>query len=255
MLKNRDLNIGADRHLLARYNRTRAMLLYYITDRTQFSGTDADQRAALLRSIAAAALAGVDYIQLREKDLTPRELERLARDAVKIVRENSQTARLLINGRTDIALASGADGVHLPGGDLPASEVRALWTKCTDREPVIGVSSHSAAEIRYAEAHGATFAVLAPIFEKLQASIPTVGLAALREACAALASPGDVEAPYRGGFCVLALGGVTLANAEACAKAGAAGVAGIRVFQSRDVGETVRKLRDLRPSSMPPDIG
>jgi thiamine-phosphate pyrophosphorylase len=233
------------RYFLARYNRTGAMLLYYITERNQFPGSDADRRAALRRKIAEAALAGVDYIQLREKDLAPRELERLARDAVKIVRENSQTTRLLINGRTDIALASGADGVHLPGGDLPASEVRSLWMKCTDRNPVIGVSAHSAAEVRYAEAHGATFALLAPIFEKVKTPTPGIGLAALREACAALASPADLEAPYRGGFCVLALGGVTLTNAEACVRAGAAGVAGIRLFQAGDVAATVRRLRGM----------
>ncbi len=223
-----------------------AMLLYYISDRKHFSGSYAEQRAALLRRIAEAAHSGVDLIQLREKDLTPRELEHLAEDAVKAVRRNSSTTKLLINGRTDIALASGADGVHLPGGELPASEVRALWMKCTKRDPVIGVSAHSVADVRYAEAHGATFAVLAPIFEKVQASMPGIGLAALREACAALAAPGDVEAPYRGGFCVLALGGVTLANAEACARAGAAGVAGIRLFQHDDLCETVGALRDLR---------
>jgi thiamine-phosphate pyrophosphorylase len=227
------------------------MLLYYITDRTQFPGNDADQRAALLLRIGGAARAGVDYIQLREKDLAPREVERLARDAVRAVRENSSTTKLLINARTDIALACDADGVHLPGvhlpsDDLPASEVRSLWMKCANREPVIGVSAHSVADVRYAEAHGATFAVLAPIFEKVQATTPGIGLAALRAASAALAAPADVEASYRGGFCVLALGGVTQANAEACARAGAAGVAGIRLFQSGDVGETVLNLRDLR---------
>jgi thiamine-phosphate pyrophosphorylase len=222
------------------------MLLYYITDRTQFPGTDADRRAALLLRIGRAARAEVDYIQLREKDLTSRELERMARDAVKAVRENSSTTTLLINGHADIALVSGADGVHLPGDDLPASEVRALWMKCTDREPVIGVSAHSVADVLYAEAHGATFAVLAPIFEKVQVTTPSIGLAALREASAALTSPGDVEAAYRGGFCVLALGGVTLANAEACARTGAAGVAGIRLFQSGDVGQTVQQLRHIR---------
>ena len=222
------------------------MLLYYITDRTQFRGDETDRRTALLRTIANAARAGIDYIQLREKDMTPRALEALARDAVKIVRQNSQTTRLLINARTDIALATDADGVHLPANDLAASEVRALWMKCSEREPVIGVSAHSAAEVRYAESHGATFAVLAPIFEKTQASTPGIGLAALRDACATLAAPHDVEAPYRGGFCVLALGGVTLANAEACVSVGAAGVAGIRLFQSGDIGETIRKIRDLR---------
>jgi thiamine-phosphate pyrophosphorylase len=219
------------------------MLLYYITDRTQFSGGDADQRAALLRRIGEAARVGVDYIQLREKDLDAHELERLSRDAVQAVRDNSSTTKLLINSRTDIALAAGADGVHLPSGELPASEVRALWMKCTDRDPVIGVSAHSVADVRYAEAHGATFAVLAPIFEKTPSFASGIGLTALREACTALSAPGDVEAPYRGGFCVLALGGVTLANAEDCVTAGAAGVAGIRLFQSGDVDDTVRKLR------------
>jgi thiamine-phosphate pyrophosphorylase len=221
------------------------MLLYYITDRTQFPGGDSGQRAALLRRIAEAARAGVDYVQLREKDLTPRELERTARYALQAVRENSSTTKFLINGRTDIALACGADGVHLPGGDLPASEVRALWMKCAEREPVIGVSAHSVADVRYAEAHGATFAVLAPIFEKVQVATAGIGLAVLREASAEMAAPGDVEAAYGGGFCVLALGGVNVSNASDCRRAGAAGVAGIRLFQSEDVAETVRRFRTL----------
>jgi thiamine-phosphate pyrophosphorylase len=222
------------------------MLLYYITDRQQFGGSDADRRAALLRRIFEASRAGVDYIQLREKDLTPREQERLARNAVKMIRDNSTITRLLVNARTDIALACGADGVHLPGDDLAASEVRALWRKCTDRDPLIGVSAHSPAEVRYAESHGADFAVLAPIFEKAKTSTPGIGLSTLREACAALAAPGDVEAPYQGGFSVLALGGVTLQNASDCLRAGALGVAGIRMFQQGDVFEIVRKLRDLQ---------
>lgn len=217
------------------------MLFYYITDRRQFPGSGADQHIALLRRIGQAAQAGVDYIQLREKDLTPRELESLAREAVKAVRENSGTSRLLINGRTDIALASDADGVHLPDGDLPASEARTLWMKSSSRVPLIGASAHSVAGARYAEAHGADFAVLAPIFEKAGAT--AIGLEALREACASLAAPGDVEAPYQGGFRVLALGGVSVSNARDCLAAGAAGVAGIRLFQAGDLSETVKRLR------------
>ena len=222
------------------------MLLYYITDRKQFGRTEAEQRSTLLGRIAEAARAGVDYIQLREKDLASRDLERIARDAVKAIRENSTTTRLLVNARTDVALACGADGVHLPGGDLAASEIRAVWRKCTDRDPVIGVSAHSPADVRYAESHGADFAVLAPIFEKATTLMPGIGLSTLREACAALAAPGDVEAPYQGGFSVLALGGVTLINASDCLRAGALGVAGIRLFQHGDLCETVRKLRDLQ---------
>ncbi len=133
------------------------MLLYYITDRKAFRGGDAGQRLAVLHRIAEAARAGVDLIQLREKDLTARKLECLAHEAVRAVRESSGTTKLLINGRTDIALACDADGIHLPGGEIAASETRTLWMKCSERPPTIGVSAHSVEEVRYAEAHGAEF--------------------------------------------------------------------------------------------------
>ena len=116
---------------------------------------------------------------------------------------------------------------------------------CT-RAPLIGVSAHSQTAIRYAEAHGADFAVLAPIFEKAGTPVKAIGLEVLRAACATLTPPGGVEAPYLGGFHVLALGGVNLGNAAECVRAGAAGVAGIRLFQSGDVAETVKRLRDLK---------
>ena len=216
------------------------MLLYYITDRKGFAGTAADQRTALLRRIADAAGASVDYIQLREKDLGSRELEHLTREAGRAVRDNSSNTRLLINGRADVALACGADGVHLPSGELAASEIRALWMECCGREPVIGVSAHSIADVREAKAHGADFAVFAPIFEKAQTNVNGIGLDALREACSTTRERGDVEARR---FAVLALGGVSLANARACLEAGAAGLAGIRLFQSGDLLETMRRLR------------
>jgi thiamine-phosphate pyrophosphorylase len=218
------------------------MLLYYITDRKGFAGTNARQRTALLRKIAEAAGAGVDYIQLREKDLCSREVEDLAREAVRAVRDNSSSTKLLINGRADIALACGADGVHLPSGELSASEIRALWMKCCSCEPVIGVSAHSSAEVSEAEAPGANFAVLAPIFEKVQTAVKGIGLDTLRQASSAAGERVDFEARR---FAVLALGGVNLSNARACLEAGAAGLAGIRLFQSGDLRETVRRLREL----------
>ena len=92
------------------------MLLYYITDRKGFPGTESSQRAALLRRIADAARAGVDYIQLREKDLATDELRQLARAVVTAVRDNSSTTKLLINSHADIAIEVGTDGVHLPAG-------------------------------------------------------------------------------------------------------------------------------------------
>ena len=219
------------------------MLLYYITDRSAFGGTEAKRQSALSRRIAQAARAGVDYIQLREKDLSARELERLAYQAVRAVRDNSSRTKLLINSRTDIALACDADGVHLPGNDLTASEVRALWMKCSDRPPVIGVSAHSVADLRLAQSHGANFAVLAPIFEKMQTNLKGLGLEVLREACAELTR---VHEPDDHRFAVLALGGVNLENAGACLAAGASGVAGIRLFQTGSLEDTVRRLRDLR---------
>ena len=221
------------------------MLLYYITDRQQFAGGDNERRATLLRRIAQAASVGADYVQLREKDLSARELERLAREAVRAVQENSQVTRLLINSRTDVAIACGADGVHLPSGELPASEVRALWMKCCHREPLIGVSAHSVADVRSAQSHGADFALLGPIFEKAGTSAKPVGLVTLQSCCSDLPRPERVEAPLSSYFGVLALGGVNLANAALCIRAGAAGVAGIRLFQTGDIAETVGRLRGI----------
>src|SRR5208282_4168078 len=107
-------------------------LLYYITDRSQFRGDEHARRRALLAKVSEAARAGVEYIHLREKDLSARELEMLARDALAAVRnsvplrtENRELStgpelrtRLLINSRTDVALAVGADGVHLRADDI-----------------------------------------------------------------------------------------------------------------------------------------
>jgi len=221
------------------------MLQYYITDRRAFPGNATQQRNALLARVAEAAVAGVDCIQLREKDLFSRELEMLAKAVIAAVRSSSDATCLLINQRTDIALACGADGVHLPGNDLPASEVRALWMKVCDRAPVIAVSAHSVEDVRSAEAHGADFAVLAPIFEKPGTDLPGLGCQILRLACGCAPAPANTESAPQSRFPVLALGGVNLQNATECIRAGAAGVAGIRLFQQGSVQETVRRLRAL----------
>ncbi|MFZ0704715.1 MAG: thiamine phosphate synthase [Candidatus Korobacteraceae bacterium] len=221
------------------------MLLYYITNRCAFDGGEAHQRRALIERVSEAAVAGVDYIQLREKDLSTRELERLTNEALAVVRASSSVTRLLINGRADIALACGADGVQLPGNDLSASEVRSLWMRSTDRVPVIGVSAHSVDDVRYAEAHGADFAVLAPIFEKPNTNLRGLGLELLSIACRGAQAPDNTEAAPQSSFPVLALGGVKLDNAFACFRAGASGVAGIRLFQEGDVCHTVRALKQI----------
>jgi len=219
-------------------------LLYYITDRTAFPGDEPTRRARLLDKIAEAASAGVDYIQLREKDLPARELESLAREATRVIsdlRTENREPRtvLLINSRTDIALATNAAGVHLPAHDISPAEVRAAW-KCdagapaselSPQRPVISISCHSPAEVLQAAANHATLAIFAPIFEKKDAPGTTPqGLDTLHQAC-------------RANIPVLALGGITLRNAESCLRAGAAGVAAIRLFQENDIAAVVRALR------------
>jgi thiamine-phosphate pyrophosphorylase len=208
------------------------LLLYYITDRSQFPGDEISRWRVLLDKIGEAADCGIDLVQLREKDPSTRQLEARAGEAVgRVRRRPAGKTRLLINSRSDVALACGADGVHLRSDDVSPREARLLWASVPAQQPpVIGVSCHSPAEVEHARAAGADFVVLGPVFEKKNASAPGLGLPALRRAC-------ESKIP------VLALGGVTLENARACADAGAAGVAAIRLFQENDIAEVVRRLR------------
>ncbi len=206
---------------------------YYITDRSAFPGDEAAKQAWLLQQIAAAAHAGVDFIQLREKDLTPQALESLARramDAVRSVNPPSQT-RLLVNSRTDIALAVGADGVHLRSDDVRVRDVRSAVAASGATKFLVAVSCHSLEEVQRAQDDGADFAVLAPVFEKKDApgSVPA-GLNLLRRAC-------------RAKLPVFALGGITMENAYACLDAGASGIAAIRLFQENSIAKVVEQLR------------
>jgi thiamine-phosphate pyrophosphorylase len=218
------------------------LLLYYITDRTQLADDEPARRRRLLEKISDAARCRVDYIQLREKDLAVRELESLAREAVRAVYDASQSpaqpgtksarTRLLINSRTDVALACGAVGVHLRSDDISASEVRNVWKQAgRSSGPIVSVSCHSSEEAHHAASEGTNFVVFAPVFEKnnITRTTPT-GLKALRQAC-------QEKIP------VLALGGVTLENARACMEAGAAGIAGIRLFQEGEIGRVIEILR------------
>ena len=205
--------------------------LCYITSRRQFPGNPDEQMRRLLHKIEECVAAGIDYIQLREKDLSTRALESLAAAAARLF--PSDGAKLLINSRIDIALACGAHGVHLPANDLSASEARAVLARGGCVHPVIGVSVHSVEELAYAEAHGADFAVFATVFEKDGRRIDD----GLKRLVQASAKP-NRDRP------VLALGGVTLENARQCIDAGADGIAAIRLFQENDAAKVVAQLRD-----------
>lgn len=188
-----------------------------------------DRRGAtrpLISMVEEWSGGGVDLIQLREKDLSMPALLSLTGEVLaKIDRRRS---KLLVNvsapESAGLALAAGADGVHLTGTPLPgaASSVRNAFRHAS---PIISVPCHSLAEIGVACAEQVDLILFSPVFEKISAgfSPPPRGLEGLRLACAAAR-----------GIPVLALGGVTVGNAVDCIAAGAAGIAGIRLFAGED---------------------
>ena len=194
----------------------------YITDR------HALEPAPLPPRIQEAVRAGVDLVQIREKDLETRALVELVNEAVESAR--GSRSRIVVNDRLDIALALGVDGVHLGTLSIPAKAVRAH----VPANFLIGVSCHTLEEALDAESAGASYAVFGPVFEtpsKLRYG-PPLGLEKLREVAAQVRIP------------ILALGGITVERVKACLGAGAAGIAGIRIFQDcKSIEVRVRELR------------
>jgi|SRR5271157_1710064 len=203
---------------------SRFFQLYYITDRSQIKSRPLDT------FIARAIAAGVDWVQIREKDLPARSLLALTQAALESARQQGHT-RVMVNDRLDVGLAAKAHGVHLGTRSMRVDLVRSL----TPREFVVGVSCHSLAEALAAQTGGADYILLGPIFatpSKLQYG-PPLGLVKLREVALRVSIP------------VFALGGITLDRVAPCLENGAAGIAGIRIFQDCDsVEELVCELRE-----------
>jgi thiamine-phosphate pyrophosphorylase len=206
-------------------------LLYLITSgETTLQTTPATKDfSSILRLIEVAVASGVDLIQIREKNLSANVLYKLSARAAEITRGSA--SQLLVNDRSDVAASAHADGVHLTTCSLPAHVVRRTFGP----EFLIGVSTHSMAEATAARAGGADFVVFGPVFEtqsKRQYGEP-LGPAELAKVAAEL-SP----------FPVMALGGLTSVNVAECIRAGAQGVAAIRMFS--DPVQLDRVVNEIR---------
>jgi thiamine-phosphate pyrophosphorylase len=176
-----------------------------------------------------AVAAKIDFVQIREKNLSVSVLYELARAASAIT--SGTTTKLLVNDRADVAATAAANGVHLAGTSLQTDVVRRTFGP----EFLIGVSTHSADEVIAAQRDGADFAVFGPVFEtdSKKEYGPPLGLNALFAASSKVAP-----------FPVLALGGVTQSLTRACLDAGARGVAGISMFQeAHRLGEIADAIR------------
>ena len=205
-------------------------IIYLITSgATTIETTPASKEfASVLKLVAAAVAASVSLFQIREKNLQARVLEELTVKASELT--CSSHTRLLVNDRADIARASGADGVHLTTQSLPPAVMRRTFGSGF----LIGVSTHSAEEARAACDAEADFAVWGPVFATESKRLYGEPLGTTK-----LAAVAKDVAP----FPILALGGVTIDNAKDCFAAGASGVAGIRLFEGEDLGETVDRIR------------
>ena len=176
---------------------------------------------ALVDWVEGLSAAGVESLQVREKGLNDRDLLDLVDAAVRTA---AGRLLVLVNGRCDVALAAGADGVHLPSRGVPTIAARRLLGD--DR--LLGRSTHTLDEIRQAAREGADYVTYGPIFETPGKGAP-VGLEGLSRA-AALGLP------------VLALGGLTPERCETALRSGATGLAAIRMFQGGPALEAFRRV-------------
>lgn len=179
------------------------------------------KRSEILTVVEAAVAAGISMIQIREKNITAKQLFELTADVTAIT--SISKTKLLVNGRPDVAKAAGADGVHLPEDGLPIQDVRRSFPSPF----LIGASVHDPDRARAAKDGGADFIVFGPVFETPEKSAK--GIDSLSDLCSEL-----------DGFPVFAIGGVDGSNFQSVLEAGAAGFAAIRYLNDLNV---LKKLR------------
>ncbi|HXU21596.1 MAG TPA: thiamine phosphate synthase [Verrucomicrobiae bacterium] len=222
-------------------------IVCYVTD-SQSLGV-AEPRSDILEKIEAAVRAGVDWVQIREKQMPARQLLAIAGAAVGLTRHKSSApgeadrprSLVLVNDRVDVALAAGAAGVHLGRQSLPVDDVVG-WRRRgkTATDFMVGLSCHTIDEVRQAEHAGADYAFFGPIFDTpaKRRFGPPLGVAKLAAACQATR------------LRVIAIGGVTLETSTECLQAGAAGIAAIRMFQQvREPAELKKVVEGLHALS------
>jgi thiamine-phosphate pyrophosphorylase len=241
-------------------------ILCYVTDRRSFSVSAVERGAPvafdaessrLVEKIAAIAAAGIDWVQIREKDMSARQLAALTREAIAEIRRRGPNgaARVIVNDRVDVAITESSGGVHLGEAGLPVADV-ARWVKRTasgvvvsddgaaSQFPVaasgdflIGASCHSLEGAKAAARDGADYIFFGPVFatpSKAKFGEPQ-GVKKLAEVCSTVQGP------------VIAIGGITLENAGECIAAGAAGIAAIRLFQdAAEPAQVISVLKQLR---------
>lgn len=208
------------------------MTVCYVTDRQALPGSPEQQIRLLLDKMESVAHAGVDWIQIREKDLSGRELAALVGEAVRRI---SRFCRILVNDRLDVGLVAGAGGVHLGERGISVQDAKRLvQDRSLAKDFLVGVSTHSLESARSAQRNGADYVVFGPIYATPSKAAfgPPQGVKRLEEVCTSVSIP------------VIAIGGITLENARECTAAGAAGIAAIRLFHDAENGPAL--LRELR---------
>src|ERR1700751_287807 len=204
-------------------------IICYVTDRKALTGDKS--LPALLDVIRAAAAAGVDWVQIREKDFPARELFTLVKETVSLASVppgsiRASSIRAIVNDRLDVALAAGAAGVHLGHASTPARDV-VRWCRAGNAPAdfLVGVSCHSLEGAQEAENAGASYTYFGPIYEtpsKIPFGKPH-GVEELAQVATAVTIP------------VIAIGGINSSNAPQCLRAKAAGIAAIRMFQAESI--------------------